>query len=129
MPEESLGRRVLILDSNVLDVIEAESRLVTAGFSVSKLASPNGALAKVEFVRPDILLLDITMPRLNVQELLDGIRADAQLAGTVIVLFSDLDAPTLQSMCVDNDIHGYFSKSMDVRRIGEFLEQFYAEAE
>ena len=44
----------------------------------------------------------------------------------VVVLFSDLDAPTLQAMCMDNDIHGYFSKSMDIRRIGEFLEQFYA---
>lgn len=129
MTDDSLGRRVLILDSNILDVIEAEDRLKSAGFTVSKLASPNGALAKIEYERPDILLLDITMPRLNVQEVLDGVRADPDLEDIVVVLFSDLDAPTLQSMCMDNDIHGYFSKSMDIRRIGEFLEQFYAEGD
>ena len=126
MTGDGLGRKVLILDSNILDVIEAESRLIAAGFVVSKLASPNGALAKIEYERPDILLLDITMPRLNVQEVLDGLRADPVLEEIVVVLFSDLDAPTLQGMCMDNDIHGYFSKSMDIRRIGEFLEQFYA---
>lgn len=126
MSADGLGRKVLILDSNILDVIEAESRLAAAGFVVSKLASPNGALAKIEYERPDILLLDITMARLNVQEILDGLRADPVLEEIVVVLFSDLDAPTLQAMCMDNDIHGYFSKSMDIRRIGEFLEQFYA---
>ncbi len=127
MTDESLGRKVLILDSNILDVIEAESRLQGAGFEVTKLASPNGALAKIEYERPDILLLDITMPRLNVQEVLEGLRADPILEDIVVVLFSDLDAPTLQAMCIDNDIHGYFSKSMDVRRVGEFLEEFYGE--
>ena len=127
MSDDALGRKVLIIDSNILDVLEAEERLLAAGFGCSKLASPNGALAKIEYEHPDILLLDITMPRLNVQEILDGLRADPVLEEIVVVLFSDLDAPTLQAMCMDNDIHGYFSKSMDIRRIGEFIEQFYAD--
>ncbi len=127
MSDDALGRKVLIIDSNILDVLEAEERLLAAGFGCAKLASPNGALAKIEYERPDILLLDITMPRLNTQEILDGLRADPVLEEIVVVLFSDLDAPTLQAMCMDNDIHGYFSKSMDIRRIGEFIEQFYAE--
>lgn len=108
-----------------MDVLEAESRLVSAGYTVSRLTSPHGALAKIEYERPDILLLDITMPRLNVQEILAGLRADAEMEEIVVVLFSDLDAPTLQQMCVDNDIHGYFSKSMDIKRIAEFINQFY----
>ena len=120
-----LGRKVLILDSNILDVLEAEERLVGAGFEVTRLASPNGALAKIEYEGPDILLLDITMPRLNVQDVIDGLRQDQKLEEIVVVLFSDLDAPTLQAMCIDNDIHGYFSKSMDIARIAEFLEKFY----
>lgn len=124
-----LGRKVLIIDSNLMDVLSAEERLKAAGFEASTLTSPNGAIAKIEFELPDILLLDITMPRLNVQEILEALRADERLEEIVVVLFSDLDAPTLQAMCIDNDIHGYFSKSMDVTRIGEFIEQFYVEDE
>lgn len=124
-----MGRKVLIIDSNLMDVLSAEERLKVAGFETSSLTSPNGAIAKIEYELPDILLLDITMPRLNVQEILEALRADERLEEIVVVLFSDLDAPTLQAMCIDNDIHGYFSKSMDVTRIGEFIEQFYVEEE
>jgi PleD family two-component response regulator len=121
------NRKVLILDSNLLDVLNAEDQLVRAGFGVARLTSPHGALAKIEYERPDVLLLDVTMARLNVQEVLDGIRSEPSLEETVVVLFSDLDAPTLQQMCVENDIHGYFSKTMDINRIAAFIEQFYEE--
>lgn len=123
-----LGRKVLIVDSNLMDVLAAEQSLVAGGFHVVRLTTPHGALAKIEYEKPDIVLLDLTMPRLNVQEILDGFRTDPDLEEAVIVLFSDLDAPTLQEMCVDNDIHGYFSKSMDISRIADFLNRFYEES-
>jgi len=122
------GRKVLIIDNNLMDVLAAEQRIKEVGFDVSRLTSPHGVLAKIEYDQPDVLLLDVTMPRLNVQEILDGLRADPVLDEIVVVLFSDLDAPTLQAMCIDNDIHGYFSKSMDVSQIGAFIAQFYAES-
>lgn len=122
-------QKVLLIDSNIMDVLRAEKSLVGAGFAVARLTTPHGALAKIEYERPDALLLDITMPRLNVQELLDGVKSDAAMQDLVVVLFSDLDAGTLQAMCVDHDIHGYYSKSMDIDRVGAFLQQFYAEGE
>ncbi len=122
-------QKVLLIDSNIMDVLRAERSLSAAGFLVARLTTPNGTLAKIEYERPDALLLDITMSRLNVQELLDGVKSDPSLEDLVVVLFSDLDAGTLQSMCVDHDLHGYYSKSMDIDRVGEFLQQFYAEDE
>lgn len=122
-------QKVLLIDSNIMDVLRAERSLTGAGFVVARLTTPNGVLAKIEYERPDALLLDITMARLNVQELLDGVKSDPSLEDLVVVLFSDLDAGTLQSMCVDHDIHGYYSKSMDIEGVGEFLQQFYDEDE
>lgn len=122
-------QKVLLIDSNIMDVLRAEKSLQSAGFAVARLTTPHGALAKMEYERPDALLLDITMPRLNVQELLDGVKSDPMMQDIVVVLFSDLDAGTLQAMCVDHDIHGYYSKSMDIDRVGAFLQQFYAEGD
>jgi PleD family two-component response regulator len=123
------GRSVLIIDSNLLDVLEVEKYLVRDGFRVSKLTGANGALARIEYEKPEVVLLDITMPRLNVQEVLDALRTDPDLEEIVVVLFSNLDGPTLQAMCRENNIHGYFSKSMDVTRIAEFIDQFFVEEE
>ncbi|MBA2664547.1 MAG: response regulator [Bradymonadaceae bacterium] len=121
----AVSRKVMILDDNLLDVMEVEKYLHTGGYDVVHLSSPNGAISKIEYEKPEILLLDIKMPRLNVSDLIATLRAASDLEELVIVLFSDMDAERLQQFCMDNDINGYFCKSMDVRQIAEFLNNFY----
>lgn len=120
-----VSRKVMILDENILDVMEAEQYLKAGGYEVVTLSSPNGALSKIDFERPEILLLDIAMPRLNISDLLETLRGSAEYEDLVIVLFSDLEAEKLQKMCIENDINGYFCKSMDVTQIAAFLDNFY----
>jgi two-component system KDP operon response regulator KdpE len=120
-----VSRKVMILDDNILDVMEAEKYLKAGGYEVVTLSSPNGALSKIDFERPEILLLDIGMPRLNIADLLETLRGSTEYEDLVIVLFSDLDADKLQKMCIENDINGYFCKSMDVKQIASFLDNFY----
>lgn len=120
-----VSRKVMILDENILDVMEAEQYLKAGGYEVVTLSSPNGALSKIDFERPEILLLDIAMPRLNIADLLETLRGSAEYEDLVIVLFSDLEAEKLQKMCIENDINGYFCKSMDVTQIAAFLDNFY----
>lgn len=121
----TISRKVMILDHNILDVMEVENHLGASGYEVVTLSSPNGVLSKLDYERPEILLLDLAMPRLNVEELLQTLRASADYEELVIVLFSDMEAERLQEYCIDNDINGYFSKSMDISQIGEFLNNFY----
>lgn len=119
------SRKVMILDDNILDVMEVEDYLKEGSYDVVTLSSPNGALSKIEYERPEILLLDLQMPRLNVQDLLDTLRSSPEYEELVIVLFSDMEAEQLQEFCIENDINGYFCKSMDVSQIAEFLDNFY----
>ena len=125
--EENARRRIMILDDHVLDVMRADKALTAAGYEVTKLSTPNGALAKLEFDQPEILLLDITMARLNIQALLDSVRSSPDYQDLIVVLFSDLDAEVLQQYCMENDIHGYYCKSMDIDKVPEFLDNFYEE--
>ena len=119
------GRKVLILDEKILDVMEVEEYLKKGGYEVVHLASPNGALSKVEFEEPEILLIDVAMKRLNVDDLLGSLRELPNYEEMVIVAFSDLEADELQEFCIQKEINGYFCKSMDVEQIAEFLDRFY----
>ena len=65
------------------------------------------------------------MPRLNATDLLETLRASEEYDDLVIVLYSDMEAEKLQKLCIENDINGYFCKSMDVSQIGAFLDNFY----
>ncbi len=118
-------RKVMILDDNILDVMEIEEYLEEGGYQVVKLSSPNGVLSKIDYEQPEILLLDMQMPRLNMDELLEELRGSAEYEDLVIVLFSDMEAETMQQYCINNDINGYFCKSMDVTQIADFLDNFY----
>lgn len=119
------ARKVLILDENILDVMEVEQCLEQGGYDVVHLASPNGALSKIEFEGPEILLIDVAMKRLNVDDLLSTLRASPEYDEMVIVAFSDMEADELQEFCIEKEINGYFCKSMDVQQIAEFLANFY----
>lgn len=119
------SRKVMLLDGNIMDVMQAEKYLKAGGYDVVTLTSPNGALSKIDYERPEILLLDIEMERLNATDLLDTLRSAPDYDDLVIVLFSDMEAERLQKLCIENDINGYFCKSMDVSQIAEFLDNFY----
>lgn len=119
------GRKVLILDENIIEVMEIEEHLTEGGYEVVHLASPNGALSKIEYEQPEILLLDIAMKRLNTDELLEMLRSTEEYEEMVIVAFSDMEADELQQFCIENELNGYFCKSMDVGQIAEFLDNFY----
>lgn len=119
------SRKVMILDDNILDVMKVEEYLEQGGYQVVKLSSPNGVISKIEYEEPEILLLDLQMERLSLEELLDDLRGSTDFQDLVIVLFSDMEAEKLQQYCVNNDINGYFCKSMDVSQIASFLDKFY----
>ncbi len=122
-------RKVLIIDENLMDVMAAEKSLRAEGYHVVRLASPAGCVAKIDYERPDILIIDISMARLNAQELFDSIRKNSDHEDLIIVLASDLDAETLQEMCLEHDFHGYFCKSMGSHQLGAFINNFFEEHE
>ncbi len=118
------GRKVLILDENIMDVMEVEEYLQEGGYEVVHLASPNGAISKIEYEDPEILLIDVEMKRLNTEDLLASLE-DSRYEDMVVVAFSDMDADDLHEFCVEKELNGYFCKSMDVTQIAEFLNNFY----
>ena len=119
------ARKVLILDENIMDVMEVEEGLEQGNYEVVHLSSPNGAMSKIEYEDPEILLLDIQMKRLNMEEILSTLRQKPEYEEMVIVVFSDLDADELHQYCVEKELNGYFCKSMDVGQIADFLDNFY----
>ena len=119
------SHKVLIVDDNILDVMNAEKHLEEGGYEVVRLASPNGTLSKIDYEQPDVLMVDIQMDRLNADDLIETLRNAADYSDLVVVAYSDMEADELQDYCVDKDINGYFCKSMDVSQIADFLDNFF----
>lgn len=123
MPGEK--RKVMVLDDNIISLMIAEELLVAHGYEVVKMSAPHGCIAKLDYEMPDVLLIDIGMPRLAADDLLDQIRNSRDHEDLVVVLYSDMAAEELEKLCHAKDVNGYFCKSMDVTRLPDFIDRFF----
>ena len=122
---DNASQKVLIVDEDILRVLAAEVVLDAAGYNTAHLSTPAGFWAKLDYARPDVLLIDLSMSLFNSQEVLDQLKADAAYDDMAIVMYSDKNAEELQEFCVEQDLNGYFCKSQDITELPDFLSNFF----
>ena len=93
------GVKVLIIDDSKTIRRTAETLLTKAGCSVITAADGFEALGKIVDDRPDLIFVDIMMPRLDGVDTTRLIRRNRNYAGTVVVALSArADEETRQKM-------------------------------
>jgi CheY-like chemotaxis protein len=81
-------RSVLVVDDE-LDLLDPlVSYLAARGFDVAQASDGIDAVAYLYARRPDVVLVDLMMPRMNGLELIEQIRSDSRLATLVVVAMS-----------------------------------------
>ena len=118
-------RKVMLIDDNIISLMVTAEVLSTHGYTVAKTASAQGCIAKVEYEKPDVVLIDPAMPRLAIDTLLETIRDGDMDKDVSVVLFSDQPAKTLIETSQAKKMNGYFSKSIEVTRLPEYMENFF----
>ena len=86
--EGASGQRVLIADDNIDMRTYLQKLLQTAGFTIEAVGDGVRALASIRERRPDLVLSDVMMPKLDGFGLLAALRADADLRDIPVLLLS-----------------------------------------
>jgi CheY-like chemotaxis protein len=85
---ESPARKVLIVDDDAVIVKVYSELLLRSGFAVESRGDGMAAIELIRQAPPDLVLLDIFMPKANGVEVLKFIRAEPALADLPVVVFS-----------------------------------------
>lgn len=80
--------KVMVVDDAYSELKLMESILKSAGHEVISLVDGEALEDKLSTERPDVLLLDIVMPKRNGYEILRALRKDARTKTTPVVLVS-----------------------------------------
>ena len=99
--------------------------LTAHGYVVVQTTSPQGCIAKLDYEKPDVLLVDTAMPRLAFDDLLGTALDDTEHADLIVVAFSSSNPRDLEKVCLEKNLHGYFHKEMDVTRLPEYMDNFF----
>ncbi len=83
-----MTKRVLIVDDEPNIVISLEYLMKKEGFEVAVAADGEAALAEVARFVPDLVLLDVMMPKKSGYEVCEALRADPTCAGMRIVMLT-----------------------------------------
>jgi DNA-binding response OmpR family regulator len=83
-----MGKRVLIADDEPNIVVSLEFLMRQQGFEVKSVGNGEEALAAMAAFAPDLVLLDVMMPRLSGYEVCQKVRANPDWAHVKIVMLS-----------------------------------------
>ena len=83
-----MSHKILIVDDEPNIVISLEFLMKKEGFQIAVAGDGDEALSKVASFNPDLLLLDVMMPKKSGFEVCEALRSDPGKAGLLIVMLT-----------------------------------------
>jgi DNA-binding NarL/FixJ family response regulator len=80
------------------------------------------ALEKVEHLQPNVVVIDITMPRMNGLEACRLIQQNSKVSGLEVLFVTQHDSPQMMREALDAGARGYVVKSNAARDLLEAVE-------
>lgn len=121
-----MTKRILIADDEQNIVISLEFLLRREGFEVVVAADGEEALQKIRAERPDLVLLDVMMPRRNGFDVCHEVRADPDLAGTRVMMLTAKGRDTEVAKGLALGADAYVTKPFSTRDLVEKVRELLA---
>ena len=123
------GRRVMTVRILLVDdhpIVRQGLRTLLEGRSgwevVGEASDGVEALEKVDSLRPDVVVLDVTMPRMNGLEACRLIQQKPKTNGLEVLFVTQHDSPQMMREALDAGARGYVVKSNAARDLLEAVE-------
>lgn len=116
-----MSKKILIIDDEA-DIREAIAEvLIVAGYKVTQAENGEVGLNTALVERPDLILLDVTMPVMGGQEMLTKLREDSWGKDAKVAMLTSMDDTKNVAEAYSGNVTDYLVKSQI--NIEEFVEQ------
>ena len=117
-----MTRTILAIDDSSTMRRLVQSTLVQCGYAVETAEDGIDGLEKLENVRPDLVITDINMPRLDGFGFIDAVRAQDQHRTTPIIVLTTESSADLKSRARDAGATGWIVKPFDPEKLVKALQ-------
>ena len=118
---------ILVVDDSDVVLTVTRTLLEAVGYRVLTHSGPAGCVAVILQEKPDLVLIDVNMPKLGGETIVKLFGKAQPNSETIILLFSTLSADQLEQRAQASGAHGYIRKTDDsfelVRHVSHWLKQ------
>jgi len=114
-------KRILLVEDDDAIASVYQTRLLAEGFDVGRVANGEDALAAALSYRPDLVLLDIMMPKVSGFDVLDILRNTPETANLKIIMLTALSQDSDKERADSLGVDDYLVKSQVV--IADVIER------
>lgn len=112
-PNDARQSRILIADDNAANVELLEVYLSEIDCAIEVAVDGRDTLDKVASFHPDLILLDIMMPKLSGFEVCEQVKGDPKTRGVMILMVTALDEPGDIERAVNAGTDDFLSKPVN----------------
>jgi two-component system alkaline phosphatase synthesis response regulator PhoP len=105
--------RILIADDNPQGVELLEAYLADTDYEIQTAVDGDETLQKVRDWQPDLILLDIMMPKISGFEVCKRIRSSPATSGIVVIMITALDQPSDVDRAVEAGTNDFLTKPIN----------------
>ena len=120
-------RKILVADDHPGVVRFLQLTLQAEGYDVVTAPDGTAALDRAREEKPDLIILDVTMPGVDGFRVLSRIKSDPDLRHVVVVMLSGDSDPKDIALCLDIGADYYLTKPFGLVEIGSLVRRLLPE--
>ncbi len=119
---------ILLVEDDELMISMYENLLTSKGFKVSTVKNGEECLFFLKTKKPDLILLDIMMPKMDGLDTLKNIQLNSATKDIPVIVLSNLNSESIMTDALSKGVKQYFVKSdventALIKRINELISK------
>jgi two-component system, chemotaxis family, chemotaxis protein CheY len=114
---------ILTVDDSASMRALLKAALTAQGFTVESAVDGEHGLERMHEVKPDLLITDINMPKMDGFELIGAVREKAEFRGTPILVLSTEFSDDKKTRARDAGATGWITKPFDAEKLGTAIRR------
>ncbi len=116
--------RILVIDDSTTNIVLLEAILAEKGYTIETALNAKEAFARIEKQVPDLILLDLLMPKVSGFDFLEQLRKDEKTKKTPVIVISAITTDDENTRKI-NDLEtvDFLRKPIDIQYLVSRVEE------
>lgn len=114
--------KILVIDDEIELAKAVEVRLKTSGYKVEVVHDGQAGIDKAKEFKPDVILLDIVMSRMDGYGVAKKLMADSETKGIPIIIFTASQQKDLEAKWIELGVTDFITKPFEAKNLLNILD-------